>query len=349
MEEREQYKADYDEIDLSFIFKKIGNFFKNLLIGFLKIIAFYYNKKWILIPLVIIGGILGYFWEKSFDDKYNNNFIVAANYESSDYLYNKIDAINSKIKLKDSTYLKKVFGEYHDKAKTIEIEPVIDIYEFVADSESNQELFEFLSEDGGDSRSNQELFELLSEDEDMTEFIKDPVNSRNYPHHIINLIVKGNERKVHQSISDNFFNYLNTNQYYNFSKKESLKTLSLKLDENALIRNQVDGVINSVIQNQTLGTKNPILSINDNQSIDKLLRRKAYTIGEDLELRTQIENKQKVIQIVDANYQIEFEDSVLRKDKKFILPLLLIIIFSGIYLLQYIIKKGKSFLAKNNL
>jgi hypothetical protein len=173
----------------------------------------------------------------------------------------------------------------------------------------------------------------------MAEFIKDPVNSRNYPHHIINLIVTGNEREVHQSISDNFFNYLNTNQYYNFSKKESLKTLSLKLDENALIRNQVDGVINSVIQNQTLDTKNPILSINDNQSIDELLRRKAYTIEEDLELRTQLENQQKVIQIVDANYQIEFEDSVLSKDKKFILPLLLIIIFSGIYLLQYIIKK----------
>ena len=332
MEATNRNKSEYDEIDLSFIFKKIGNFFKNLLIGFLQIIAFYYNKKWILIPLVIIGGILGYFWEISIDDKYKNNFIVAANYESSDYLYNKIDAINSKIKLKDSTYLKKVFGEYHDKAKTIEIEPVIDIYEFVADSESNQE-----------------LFELLSEDEDMAEFIKDPVNSRNYPHHIINLIVKGNEREVHQSISHNFFNYLNTNQYYNFSKKESLKTLSLKLDENALIRNQVDGVINSVIQNQTLDTKNPILSINDNQSIDELLRRKAYTIGEDLELRTQLENQQKVIQIVDANYQIEFEDSVLSKDKKFILPLLLIIIFSGIYLLQYIIKKSKSFLAKNNL
>ena len=332
MEATNRNKSEYDEIDLSFIFKKIGNFFKNLLIGFLQIIAFYYNKKWILIPLVIIGGILGYFWEISIDDKYKNNFIVAANYESSDYLYNKIDAINSKIKLKDSTYLKKVFGEYHDKAKTIEIEPVIDIYEFVADSESNQE-----------------LFELLSEDEDMAEFIKDPVNSRNYPHHIINLIVTGNEKEVHQSISDNFFNYLNTNQYYNFSKKESLKTLSLKLDENALIRNQVDGVINSVIQNQTLDTKNPILSINDNQSIDELLRRKAYTIEEDLELRTQLENQQKVIQIVDANYQIEFEDSVLSKDKKFILPLLLIIIFSGIYLLQYIIKKSKSFLAKNNL
>lgn len=104
-----------------------------------------------------------------------------------------------------------------------------------------------------------------------------------------------------------------------------------------------------MIQNQTLDTKNPILSINDNQSIDELLRRKAYTIEEDLELRTQLENQQKVIQIVDANYQIEFEDSVFSKDKKFILPLLLIMIFSGIYLLQYIIKKSKSFLAKNNL
>jgi|GEM_PF-605157 len=333
MEENKQHqKSENDEIDLSYLFQKIGDFFKNLLIGFLRIIAFYYNKKWILIPLIIIGGILGYFWEKSFDDIYKSNFIVAANYESSDYLYNKIDAINSKINLKDSVFLKNVFGAHYNKAKSIEVEPITDIYDFVAETETNQD-----------------LFELLSEDQDMTDFIKNPVNSRNYPHHIVNIILEGNENALHQSISDNLFKFLNTNQYYNNSKKKSLETSSLLLKQNALIRKQIDDVVNSAIQNQSLNIKNPVISLNEDYNIDILFSRKEYTLEKDLELRTQIENKQKVIQIVDANYQIEYEDSVLSKDKKFILPLLLIIIFSGIYLLQYIIKKSKSFLANNNL
>ena len=54
MEATNRNKSEYDEIDLSFIFKKIGNFFKNLLIGFLQIIAFYYRKKWILIQKLVL-------------------------------------------------------------------------------------------------------------------------------------------------------------------------------------------------------------------------------------------------------------------------------------------------------
>ena len=63
MEKQNPSHSEQDEIDLSFIFQKIGNFFKSFLIGFLQIIAFYYKKKWILIFLVVLGGVLGYFWE----------------------------------------------------------------------------------------------------------------------------------------------------------------------------------------------------------------------------------------------------------------------------------------------
>ena len=74
----------------------------------------------------------------------------------------------------DSTFLEKAFGEHYLKVNSIEIEPIVNIYNFI-----------------GQSESNRELFELLSEDEDMTEFIKKPVNSRNYPNHIIDLVVEG--------------------------------------------------------------------------------------------------------------------------------------------------------------
>ena len=330
MEEHNSRNSEYDEIDLSFIFQKIGDFFKNLLIGFLQIIAFYYKKKWILIALVVVGGVLGYFWENSAEDKFKNNFIVAANYESADYLYNKIDAVDSKIKLVDSTFLEKAFGEHYLNVKSIEIEPVVNIYDFI-----------------GQSESNSELFELLSEDEDMAEFIKKPVNSRNYPNHIINIIVEGENEDRHKIITDNFFTYLNNNEYYNNSKRISLKNTLLQIDQNQQVRQQIDAVVNSVVNQSVIEGKNPIVSIKENQVIDDLLEMKDLTLNKDKYLETQLENQQKVIRVVDANYQIEYEGSVFSKDKKFLLPLILILLFSVIYLIKYIVNKSQSFLAEN--
>mgnify|MGYP006423769565 CR=1 FL=1 len=331
MEERNPNNNQQDEIDLSFIFQKIGDFFKNLLIGFLKIINFYYKRRWILLTLLVIGAILGYILENSFRSEFKNNFIVTANYGSSDYLYNKIDAVDSKINLIDSTFLKKAFGEHYLKVNSIEIEPIINIYNFI-----------------GQSESNQELFELLSEDKEMSEFIKDPVNSRNYPHHTINLIIEGENENIHKLITGNFFDYLNSNQYYNNSKRISLKNTLLQITQNQKVREQIDAVVNSVANQGNTDGKNPMVSIKENRVIDALLKRKDFTLNEDRKLQTKLKNKQKVIQVVDANYQIEFEESIVSKDKKFLLPVLFIVLFSILYLARYLIKGSQSFLAKNN-
>ena len=329
MEERNRTHSE-EEIDIGFLFQKIGNFFKNILIGFLQIIVFYYKKKWILIALVVVGGVLGYFWENSAEDKFKNNFIVAANYESADYLYNKIDAVDSKIKLVDTTFLEKAFGEHYLKVNFIEIEPITNIYEFVDESESNKE-----------------LFELLSEDEDMAEFIEEPVNSRNYPNHMIDLVIEGVNKDLHKIITDNFFTYLNSNEYYNNSKRISLKNTLLQIDQNQQVRQQIDAVISSVTNQDVLEGKNPMVSIKENQVIDDLLKRKNLTLNQDRKLQTNLENEKNVVQVVDANYQIEFEESIFSKNKKFLLPFILILLYSIIYLARYLVSKSQSFLAKN--
>ena len=331
MEERNRNNSEQDEIDLGIIFQKINNFFKSLLISFLQIINFYYERRWILLGLLVIGVILGYVLENSFRSEFKNNFIVTANYGSSDYLYNKIDAIDSKIELEDSTSLEEAFGEHYSKVNSIEIEPIVNIYNFI-----------------GQSESNQKLFELLSKDNEMSEFIKDPVNSRNYPHHVIDLIIEGKDENVHKLITGNFFDYLNSNQYYNNSKKISLKNTLLQITQNQEVREQIDAVVNSVANQDITGGENPMVSIKENQVIDALLKRKELTLNEDKRLQTNLENKQKVIQVVDANYQIEFEESIKSKDKKFLLPVLFIVLFSLLYLAKYLIKGSQSLLADNN-
>ena len=331
MEEHKSKNTDHDEIDLGFLFQRIGQFFKGLLTGFLKIIIFYYRKKWILLGLVIIGGLLGYFWEQNSKEKYKNNFIVATNYNTTDYLYNKVEAIDSKIKLKDSTYLNKVFGESYLNVKAIEVEPIVSIYSFIERSESNRE-----------------LFELLSEDEDMAEFIKKPVNSRNYPYHIINLIVEGEAHRMHEEVSDRFFYHINDNEFFNKAKEINLQNTLLQIDQNVEVRQQIDAVIRAIADQGGSGDRKTTVSIQDNQVIDDLLKRKDLTLNEDKGLKTRLENQQKLIQQVDRNYQIEFEDSILNKDRKLLLPLFFVLLFSLFYLIGHLKRKAEKFLEKQN-
>lgn len=331
MEKQQLNKADHDEIDLGFIFQKIGQFFKGILIGFLKTIAFFYRKKWILLGLLILGGVLGYFWEKNSKDKFKTNFIVSASFESVDYLNNKAEAIASKIKLKDSIYLKEVFGENYRRVKNIEVEPFTDVYEFF-DRENTKRF---------------EIFELLSEDKNISEFIKEPVNSKNYPYHNIDLIIAGNDDELHKDISHHFFSYINSNRYFNNTKDISVTNDLLQIEQNKVIRKQIDAVIASIVQDQSSELSQPMVSIQESQ-VDELLERKDLTLNQDKVLKTRVKNQQEVIQRVDANYQVEYEETLLEKDKMFLLPLIFILLYSIVYLLRYLTLKSKAFLAKHD-
>lgn len=314
-----------DEIDLGFIFKAIGDFFKAVLKNLLYVFVFFYKHKIALIVLLILGVVGGYFWESSKKDVYQNNFIVSANYESTDYLYNKIDALNKKIELKDSVYLKTIFKTGHDSIRLIEIEPINNIYNFISEE-----------------RTNSDVFELLSEDENMEEFVLEPVNSRNYPYHKVNVYAAG--ENLHQNICKNLFDYLNGNSFFNSVKNISLENTEERLRDNKESRQQINEIIKNVIENKSSVISDGLVSIEDNQVLDLLINRKTSLMIDDLELMTQQANEQNAIEIVDSNYKLTYEKPLLEKDKRFLIPLLLIVFYCLIFFLKFITKKSKEFL-----
>lgn len=313
------------EIDLSRFFVEIKRLFVSLVKTFFSVFFFIYKHKFVLILLLIIGVALGYFWDKTSKGEYNTNLTLVTNYNSTDYLYNKINALETKIKQEDTVYLESVFGSEYKLVKSVEINPVLDIYKFIAQSEANKEIFEL----------------LLDEQDNVDEFLENPVNSYNYPFHRVKFYIKGQDH--HKSISNQFISYINDKPYFNNTKEILIENYKEQLAQNKQIINQIDRVIDSLGKGKNSPKENLMVSINENQTLDNLLQRKKDLLINGGKLKTQIQNQQEIITTVDSNYALENKEKLSKKDKKYLLPLFLIGLYLLIYLFRYIISKSKKF------
>jgi hypothetical protein len=66
-------------------------------------IQFFIKKAIVIIVLVIIGIGLGFYLDKT-QKKFDHQIIVTPNFKSTDYLYSKINLINSKIIERDIAF-----------------------------------------------------------------------------------------------------------------------------------------------------------------------------------------------------------------------------------------------------
>ena len=97
-------------------------------------------------------------------------------------LYSKIDLLESKIKEKDTLFLKSIGIDKPKSLILIEIEPVVDIYTFVNNG---------YDKSIAQNSANFELVKLLAEDGDIKKIINDKVTSKNYSSHKILIRTKG--------------------------------------------------------------------------------------------------------------------------------------------------------------
>ena len=143
-----QNNSDNQEIDLSEISKKIGGFFEGISNTIFKWILFI--KKHIIVVgiLFILGAVLGVYLDKTVK-MYDNQLIVSPNFGTVDYLYNKVNLINSKINENDTVFLKNVVGiKEPKKIGEITVEPITDVYQFINYNDKNFEFIKLLAEDG---------------------------------------------------------------------------------------------------------------------------------------------------------------------------------------------------------
>lgn len=318
--------SDNQEIDLSMISNKINGFFGRIGTSFYRGIVFFKRNLLLTSILVFAGAGLGFYLDMS-NKSYDSEIIVKPNFGSIDYLYSKIDLLESKIKERDTLFLKSIGIEKPKNLNLIEIEPVIDIYSFVSNADKNSD----------QNTQNFELVKLLAEDGDINKIIKDRVTSKNYSSHKIHLRTKGQIQD--SKIIIPIMNYLNNNEYYEAIRKTYVKNIAIKMLKNEETINQINELLNQ-FSNSTNSTQksDKLVYYNENTQLNEIIKTKEGLLFELGNQRLELANVDNIIKKTSAVINIKNSESVNGK-LKFVLPLLFIFGFVFVHLFFKFYKK----------
>ena len=299
---------DDQEIDLMQISRKIGNIFQDFNTFLFRCIRFFVKNAVVILILFVLGFGVGMFLDST-KKTYNHEIIVTPNFGSTDYLYSKIDLLTAKINERDTAFLKSIGIQEPTKITKITIEPIVDVYGFINNSEQNFELLKLMSEDG-----------------DLKSIVKETTTSKNYAFHTITLLTKGitESKKGIQPL----LNYLNTSDYYNRIQKVSVENIQQKIKTNDAIVSQIDGILNE-FSNSASGNhqkSDKLVYYNENTQLNDVIKTKESLIKEIGNLKVALLSSDKIIK--DNSTTINKENTTSINGKlKLILPLVFILIF----------------------
>ncbi|UUC46286.1 hypothetical protein [Flavobacterium cerinum] len=311
--------SEDQEIDLSQVSKKIGNAFQSFLDWIFDGILFFKKNIIIISILFVIGAGLGFYVDKS-EKVYDNQIIVIPNFESVDYLYSKVELLNAKIKEGDYAFLTRLGVKNPKKIAKIEVEPIIDIYRFIDNSEENFQMIKLMAEDG-----------------DMQKILEDPVTSKNYKFHTISFLTLGKTDR--KQTLEPLMKFFNDSEYYKTVRKERMTNLYLKIKTNEETINQINGILNQFSANTSSQQKSDkLVYYNENTQLNDVIKTKDQLVNELGYLNIQMHNFTDIIKESSAALNVRNTKSINGK-MKLILPVL----FVGLFLL---FGMGRSFYKK---
>lgn len=290
------------EIDLGQIGKGIKNFFNGIVNSIFDFI-FFVKKKILIIGILFVAGLaLAYM----FDSKtYNHEISVIPNFGSNEYLYKKIDQIDTKLREEDDAFFKELGIKNYKDVINVEIEAYPAIYNFVNNKEQS---------------NNFELIKLMAEDGNIDKIMQGEITSINYYHHKISIQTKGMFKK--EEFITPVLNYLNTNPYFETQQKVYQKNLVDKITLNDSLINQIDKLIVLLSSNNSSGT----ISISEKNSIPELVEKKDRLISEKQYLLTNVNIFDKIIKEESSIINIRDYKHLLLNNK-ILFPVILILLF----------------------
>lgn len=314
------------EIDLGQVFKKIGSFFQSIVDSLFDAILFVKNNIIILSILFVVGAGLGYYFDKT-SKSYTNEIIVTPNFGSIDYLYSKVALLEAKKKENDTVFFSNIgFKNVKDLGK-IEIEPINDIFKFV-----NQ------------NGSGFELIKLMAEDGDLEKIMESEITSKNYPFHLIKFSTS--EKTDLSKTIQPLLNYLNDSDHFKTIQKQYLENENIKMRANDSIIKQIDKLVEGFSKSVVSASRtDKMVYISDNNQLNEIINTKNGLIAEQGTLRLNLINNDKIIKEISTTIN-SLNSKGLNGKRKFILPIVLILIFIVIKFFNSFYKKQ---IAKRNL
>ncbi|MEZ0180774.1 hypothetical protein AB9T89_00905 [Flavobacterium oncorhynchi] len=303
------------EIDIFDLSKTIGNFFDRINALLFRSIQFFIRNWIIVLILVVLGFGLGWFLDSN-KKTFQNEVIVTPNFGSVDYLYSKIDLIESKIVSGDTVFLKKVVGISNPKAiKKIEIKPIADVYKFIEDKEQNFELIKLMAEVG-----------------EVKKVLEDNITSKNYTFHTISFV--SNKESDDKEIVAPLMQYLNSSEYFNALQKIGYKNLEQQIAKNDTIIAQIDDVLNGFSSTVKNGPKNDkLVYYNENTQLNDLIKTKQTLIVDQGRNRLKLVNYDKAVKEINTTLNINIV-KLTNGNFKILLPAVFILLFIFIHLFK---------------
>ncbi|RAR49712.1 hypothetical protein [Flavobacterium lacus] len=298
--------SDNQEIDLTQIAQKVNGIYESLLNRLFRFILFIKRNFILLTVLFIIGAGLGFYLDKKVKS-YDHQIIVSPNFGSIDYLYAKVDLLQSKISEGDTVFLKEIGIKNTKKFGKIEIKPIIDVYKFI---ENNKENFE--------------LIKLLAEDGNIDKVVENTLTSKNYQYHLISF--KTSKLTSENETVQPLLNFLNESDYFKQMQKEYLNNVQIKMQANDTTISQIDGLLNQFKNRMNSNHSDKLIYFNENTQLNDVINTKDNLLKEQSYFRLTLIRYEKIIK----------EISVMLNDKntkgtngkmKLILPFLFIFLF----------------------
>lgn len=297
-------KKQSEELNVNDVFLSLSKVVNKIGIQTYRFFRFLFKKKFILLSLLIICFASGYFIDNYFQkNRFKHEIIVTPNVNSQSFLYKEID--NLKFTNKSAI-------------KGVEIEPIIDIFNFMSEKDNNIEIAKFLAD------NNVKLVKHYKGNE--TEQV--------YKYHIITFY-SNNMIKAEKEINTILSNF-NNEIYYKEKLKVNREFINNKIKENEISIKNINNLFLKLGTNQTSTNSN--VNIEVFTEINKLIENKQHLLEENKKLENElIENKSVVFKLADLNASKETKSL----DIKFILPLSFLLIFFGFYVIKNFSEKYK--------
>lgn len=309
-----------EEVDLGYLFRKIGIFFKKCVVILFNVIEFYLKFKYILLLLIAIGIAYGIYQKRNSEHVLINEAIVIPNFESVDYLYDKIDALNKKVIAEDTLFLNPIFGKNAFRLKEIEIDHIDDLYNNIAKT-----------------RERVELFDILSASKEADVFLNYFSITKTYKHHRITFKILGVDHS--EKIVQNLINYLNDNQHYKDYGTIYREHNDFMIDFNEKMLEQID----TILSKENLDNKSSHsfgLAIDEKNYIPELIDRKRQISEYLLNLKKERADYDSPIKLVKVDYNL-IDTERLNVPPLIKYPILFILLFSSIFFIKHVYLKLK--------
>lgn len=325
MENNQSANRENEEIDLGDLFLAIKKGFTSIGLLFLRFFALLIRNALLLIILIVIGVVVGYFIDTTHPKKYETQLLVNSSFESGEYLYKSVQGIEFKLKSADTAFLKKT-GITAKQAKDMEID-IAPVFSMRNLSESQLAYMDFIIEnDLGDEENKSAIFK------------------RDFTAQKITLIHPLNVDS--QSILKNILASIRNNTYYKEVNQDYLTSIKEQLKSNETLISQIDTLIknysNNLVKNNTVGMGSTYYSEDNSLDVAQVLQTRIGLQKQKSDLLRKKVDHSEFLRIIDLSSSSEAERNILSR-KMVLLPLLLILAFFFFVILRIIYYRTKSF------